>query len=188
MAVRLQIENMKNVCKWWQTKPFMRCSTDKALSQWALEPDCLDLNCGWTTYSRLTLSKALPFFFYKMRMQKKKKRMLSIFTLWVWELNTFIYIKLLKQSWKAVFSSIEVRCDNIMMMMIRRMMVWVVVSRSSSIKRHSVVKSENSGGTQLSSNPGPLLVSKQDAPCLCSISSFVKWGFNTDYSTKCLGD
>ena len=24
----------------------------------------------------------------------------------------FIYIKLLKQSWKAVFSSIKVRCDN----------------------------------------------------------------------------
>lgn len=30
----------------------------------------------------------------------------------VWKLNTFIYIKLLKQSWKAVFSSIKVRCDN----------------------------------------------------------------------------
>ena len=29
-------------------------------------------NCGWTTYSRLTLSKALPFFVYKMRMKKKK--------------------------------------------------------------------------------------------------------------------
>lgn len=48
-----------------------------------------------------------------MRMQKKKNEDTKfIYFRRVWELNMFIYIKLLKQSWKAVFSSIKVRCDN----------------------------------------------------------------------------
>ena len=47
-------------------------------------------------------------------MQKKKKKKNAMFICFIrmWKLNTFIYIKLLKQSWKAVFSSIKVRCNN----------------------------------------------------------------------------